>query len=799
MGIPNNLITDLIKVTNDKTEQKKESTVYGTIVDHEKEYYVRIDGSELLTPISSTAAVENGDRVIVMIKNHTATVTGNISSPSASNKDVAAIGDRIAEFEIIIADKISVKEFEAQVGRIDELVSDNIFVKDTLTANKAEIDELKAKDVEITGQLTANKAEIDDLTANKLDAEIADIKYATIESLQATDANIHNLIADFGEFKKLTAEDFTAINGTIENLDTKYADIEFSNIGKAAIENLFADSGLIKDLIVGDGTITGELVGVTIKGDLIEGNTIVADKLVIKGSDGLYYKLNTDGITTEAEQTEYNSLNGSVITAKSIAATKISVSDLVAFDATIGGFKLTTNSIYSGVKESIDNTTRGVYLDKNGQIAFGDTKQYIKYYEKADGNYELDISAKVIRLSSSNMTIEESIEELRESYKADLKVEQDKITSIVQTTNSLGDRISEVEQTADGLVVKVDNLKDASKVATNFLSYDSTNGVQVGNKSNGSWSGTRARIKPSAFEIVNSDGAVLASYAANRIDLGKNSQNTVIGLCGGKGTMSYSTSNGGFCIESADITIRSTNTFNILNGSGSLKVDDITLLKVGDASTGQYSFVDMDRDSILLHTYKNMGTGSSIQINQNGTIDVSVTASGEFRINGRHLPQLNYVNGYWGVTLQDKNETDFIRTTQKGIIPYSPGGASFLGTSTWPFANIHANNIYDNGVLLENKFLNLRGFINTSNLNSITEPGIWGINGLNLSLAFYESIGDSSLTSLTWTVWGTLFVSPHFTFQALMCGDPRNGRPNIFVRHLVGSPASWSYWTSLGN
>lgn len=803
MGIPNNLITDLIKVTNDKTEQKKESTVYGTIVDHEKEHYVRIDGSELLTPISSTAAVENGDRVIVMIKNHTATVTGNISSPSASNKDVAAIGDQIAEFEIIIADKISVKEFEAQVGRIDELVSDNIFVKDTLTANKAEIDELKAKDVEITGQLTANKAEIDDLTANKLDAEIADIKYATIESLQATDANIHNLIADFGEFKKLTAEDFTAINGTIENLDTKYADIEFSNIGKAAIENLFADSGLIKDLIVGDGTITGELVGVTIKGDLIEGNTIVADKLVIKGSDGLYYKLNTDGITTEAEQTEYNSLNGSVITAKSIAATKISVSDLVAFDATIGGFKLTTNSIYSGVKESIDNTTRGVYLDKNGQIVFGDTKQYIKYYEKSDGNYELDISAQVIRLSSSNMTIEESIEELRESYKADLKVEQNKITSIVQTTNSLGDRISEVEQTADGLVVKVDNLKDASKVATNFLSYDSTNGVQVGNKSNGSWSGTRARIKPSAFEIVNSDETVLASYAANRIDLGKNSKSSVIGLCGNAGSIDVGKFNGyeSLTINSNAIALASKDSIYLSAYDPSGGSNSMTLFKTGTtfsvSGNTTITTINYDASIIKLKTYNPRGNGSELTLKPDGTINANVVGDG-FLINGYGPLLGNYINGYYGMMRPDRNHADWIRTTQQGIIPYQNGGASSLGTSSWPFANIHANNIYDNGVLLENKFFNLRGFT-TANLDNIRDSGIWGLNGVSVYLAFYDSINSGVLHKHTWTTWGTLFVSPHFTFQALMCGDPRNGRPNIFVRHLVGSPASWSYWTSLGN
>ncbi len=47
--------------------------------------YVKIDGADLMTPVSSTVAVENGDRVIVTIKSHSATVTGNTSSPAASD------------------------------------------------------------------------------------------------------------------------------------------------------------------------------------------------------------------------------------------------------------------------------------------------------------------------------------------------------------------------------------------------------------------------------------------------------------------------------------------------------------------------------------------------------------------------------------------------------------------------------------------------------------------------------------------------------------------------------------------
>ena len=169
------------------------------------------------------------------------------------------------------------------------------------------------------------------------------------------------------------------------------------------MEYFYAQSGLVKDVKIGDATITGELVGVTISGDLLKGNTVVADKLVIKGSDGLYYKLNTDGMSVEKEQTDYNSLNGQVIRAKSITATKIDVEDLVAFGATIGGFKIGQDSIYSGVKESVGNTTRGIYMDNDGQFVFGDASQYVKFYRVSEGKYKLAIAVEDLFIGSSNV------------------------------------------------------------------------------------------------------------------------------------------------------------------------------------------------------------------------------------------------------------------------------------------------------------------------------------------------------------------------------------------------------------
>lgn len=415
MALSDKLVSQFAKLTNSKEESKTESIVYGTVFKQGDSDFVKIDGADTLTPVISTMVIKDGDRVTVMIKNHKAIVTGNITSPGAQNSDLEDIIDEITEVEILIADKVSTEELEAEKGRIDDLIADTVLIKDKLTANEAEIDDLVTDNVTINNKLTAAEAAIDNLTTNKLDAEIADLTFATIENLQATDAKINNLEATYGDFEVLVTNKFDAIEANIEDLEAnqitvdeleaKFANIDFTNIGQAAIENLFTESGLIKDLVVSSGTITGELVGVTIKGDLIEGGTVIADKLVIKGSDGLYYKLNTDGVTTEAEQTEYNSLNGSVITAKSITATKISVDDLVAFDATIGGFKITTDSIYSGVKTSAINTTRGVYMDDDGQFAAGDASNFMRFFKDEEGQYKLEISASSIKIGAESKPV----------------------------------------------------------------------------------------------------------------------------------------------------------------------------------------------------------------------------------------------------------------------------------------------------------------------------------------------------------------------------------------------------------
>ena len=439
MALSNDIISQFVELTKTSDKIQNEASVYGTIVTDGNNTYVKLDGSEQLTPIETTTNVAGGERVIVRIKDHKATVTGNITSPSVNNGQLEDVRDQISEFEVVIADRVTANEIV--VGQIE---ADNVIINKKLTAIEGEFETIKADNITINEELTANKAAIADLDAKKLSAETADLKYATIGGLNATNAEINDLKANHAEFSEATIKRLEADEASINKLDAeklsaedadiKYANIDFANINMAAVEKLFAESGIIKDLVVGDTSITGELVGVTIKGDLIEANTLVADKLVIKGSDGLYYKLNTDGMTTEAEQTEYNSLNGSIITAKSITATKISVDDLVAFDATIGGFNISSNSIYSGVKSSVDNTTKGIYLDKDGQIAFGDSNNFLKFFRDTDGKWKLNISANSLKFSTSDKTVEEVIEDIDTKVQKTVKTVADYYASSSSAT-----------------------------------------------------------------------------------------------------------------------------------------------------------------------------------------------------------------------------------------------------------------------------------------------------------------------------------------------------------------------------
>lgn len=425
MSLSSELVSQLVKTTLGPKETSKETTVRGTtVVDNEGKTWVKLDGSELLTPIATTADVKGDERVTVMIKDHTATVTGNLSSPSARTDDVKEQASKISEFEIVMAHRVSADELTAISATINSLKA-KVAAFENIEAATAKIESLEATYANLT-HISATDIEALNAQIESIQATFGEFGDISADDLEALNAEITNLKGYNAKFTYVSAEKLEATNASIKDLDAKkldakkaeitYANIDFSNIKEAAIRHIFGETGLIKDLTVGNQTLTGELVGVTISGDLIKANTLKADKLVVKGSDGLYYKLNIEAGAVESAEVSkedlQNGLHGTAIIAKTITAEKISVSDLVAFGATIGGYHITNTSLYSGVKSSATNTTRGVYMDSDGQMAVGDSNNFLRFYKNSSGNYILEVSADSIRFGASKKTVDEVIDDI---------------------------------------------------------------------------------------------------------------------------------------------------------------------------------------------------------------------------------------------------------------------------------------------------------------------------------------------------------------------------------------------------
>lgn len=82
MELDKALLDDFAEITYDKKEKLQDVTCYGTAIVQDGNEYVRLDAADSLTPATFAVRAHHNDRVMVMIKNHRATVIANITTPS---------------------------------------------------------------------------------------------------------------------------------------------------------------------------------------------------------------------------------------------------------------------------------------------------------------------------------------------------------------------------------------------------------------------------------------------------------------------------------------------------------------------------------------------------------------------------------------------------------------------------------------------------------------------------------------------------------------------------------------------
>lgn len=295
-----------------------------------------------------------------------------------------------------------------------EWVRANTVTADKITAIQAEIDEINANNI-TTDNLSANVAKLGYLTADsaiikgkldasELSAEVAKLGYLTADSavikgkldtneLSAEVAKLGYLTADSAVIKgkldtnQLSTEVAKLGYMTADEADIKYANIKLTNIETANVATLLAKIGLIDRATVVEGHITGFLDSVEVNANKITAGTLVADRILLKGSEkGLLYALNNLGELTSAT---VDSLDGYVLTdrtinadkivASSITANELDVENIFADNAVISTITsqeafinaISTNSVVVGAKKTADEIKENIYSPNTTTIDGG--------------------------------------------------------------------------------------------------------------------------------------------------------------------------------------------------------------------------------------------------------------------------------------------------------------------------------------------------------------------------------------------------------------------------------------------
>ena len=254
----------------------------------------------------------------------------------------------------------------------------SLFCKSSLL-NDAPFLEGRSREVAKLGYLTADSAVIKGkLDTSELSAEVAKLGYLTADSA---------VIKGKLDTNQLSTEVAKLGYMTADEADIKYANIKLTNIETANVATLLANVGLIDRATVVEGHITGFLDSVEVNANKITAGTLVADRILLKGSEkGLLYALNNLG---ELTSTTVDSLDGYVLTdrtinadkivANSITANELDVANIFANNAVISTITsqeafinaISTNSVVVGAKKTADEIKENIYTPNTTTIDGG--------------------------------------------------------------------------------------------------------------------------------------------------------------------------------------------------------------------------------------------------------------------------------------------------------------------------------------------------------------------------------------------------------------------------------------------
>ena len=492
MSLSTDLISQFVKITRDETPIKEDSFVYGTIKkDTDGKMKVLLDGSSTLVPVDSTSDMtEDGvtvnARVIVLIKNHRATVIGNLSQPSASVQSLEGVKLNLEKVEKIEAENVEINEtLTAHTAKIGTLEADNVKVNNTLTS--------------VIGKVTyleANSVTTENLKTNYLTAEQIKAKYVDTEKLES-----YVLESTFGEFEDLTTEKLTAHQTTIDELEAKdvevtgrldaaeadiddleanVADIDTLIFGSASGNTMHVDFANAVIALLGDAWIKSAMIE-SISADKISAGDILTNNVRILSEDGSLVISDetiqiSDGNRVRVqigkdEASDYSinvwDQNGNLMFSKggiTDAAIKDAIirDDMVSDAANISAHKLNIDSLFEEINDNDSNTIKStkIYLD--------DKKQTL---DVAFKSLETSVTEQGETISAQYSALEQDVDGISATVAEHATKIEDKADS--STVKTVSDKVVSLEQNLNGF---------QTTVSDTYATKTMVNGITIGGR-----------------------------------------------------------------------------------------------------------------------------------------------------------------------------------------------------------------------------------------------------------------------------------------------------------------------------
>lgn len=299
-------------------------------------------------------------------------------------------------------------EADGIVG-IEVVINGSQAIKDI----NSDLSSLSGTIVDINGSLSAAVARIGTLETTALTATEADLKYATIEQLKVTNAEVDSISGDYASFKSVITEELAAQSAIITNVQGDLANYKTviageltaakgwmleGAIGDAQISNLSANkikAGKIDTALVtvasADGAveITGNQIMVNDVTDVLDPvNRVILGKYNVN-EDAVEYGLLVRGADGQTVMIDGDGVHNAGITDGAVDNNK------VADDANIAGSKLDINSVVTeinGATEKISSTVVKVG-NKSLTVFLEEQENTIDEYGETLATHEAKIAA----------------------------------------------------------------------------------------------------------------------------------------------------------------------------------------------------------------------------------------------------------------------------------------------------------------------------------------------------------------------------------------------------------------------